>query len=121
MEYVFSHYPYWFVLILLVMGLWGMLWKHNLMKKIMAMTIFQSAIVLFFVQSAFKYDATVPIYDSSIGVTDADRYINPLPHTLMLTSIVVGVALVGVALALLVTIYRRYGTIEESVLIERMK
>lgn len=120
-EVIQQHYPYWVVLTLLVVGLSGMLLKRNLMKKVIGMTIFQSAIILFFILSAFKSDATVPIYDESIGVGDPGRYINPLPHTLMLTAIVVGVAIVGVALALLIVIYRTYGTLEEPILAKRMK
>ncbi len=120
-EVIQEHYPYWVVLTLLVIGLWGMLGKRNLMKKVVGMTIFQSAIILFFIVSAFKSDATVPIYDEALGAGDPGLYINPLPHTLMLTAIVVGVAIVGVALALLIVIYRTYGTLEEPLLFERMK
>ncbi len=116
-----GHYPYWVVLTLLVIGLWGMLLKRNLLKKVIAMTIFQTAIILFFIQSAFKRNATVPIYDEALGAADPTLYINPLPHTLMLTAIVVGVASVGVSLALLIRIYRTYGTLEEPALVERMK
>ncbi len=120
-DVIHPHYPYWVVLTLLVVGLWGMLLKGNLMKKVVGMTIFQSAIILFFVLSAYKFGGTVPIYDEALGVADPSLYINPLPHTLMLTAIVVGVAIVGVALALLIVIYRTYGTLEEPVLVERMK
>ncbi len=116
-----GHYPYWCVLLLMGIGLWGMLMKRNLVKKLIGMTIFQSAIILFFIISAFKYGATVPILDKQLGVDDPTKYINPLPHTLMLTAIVVGVAIVGVGLALLILIYRRFHTVEEDVLIERMK
>lgn len=116
-----THYGYWFVLILLVIGLWGMLMKRNLMKKLIAMTIFQAAIILFFVVSAVKTGGTVPILHENFSAQDPSQYINPLPHTLMLTAIVVGVATVGVGIALLVVIYRRYETLDEPELIERMK
>ena len=95
--------------------------KRNLFKKLIGMTIFQSAIILFFIISAYKRGGTVPVFDENIPVADPANYINPLPHTLMLTAIVVGVAIVGVGLALLIVIYRRYHTVEEDVLIERMK
>ena len=120
-EMIQGHYPYWCVLFLMVIGLWGMLLKRNLFKKLIGMTIFQSAIILFFIISAFKKGATVPIFDEALGVDDPTKYINPLPHTLMLTAIVVGVAIMGVGLALLILIYRRFHTVEEDVLIERMK
>ncbi len=116
-----QHFPYWVVLTLLVIGLWGMLLKGNLMKKVFGMTIFQSAIILFFILSAYKSGGTVPIFDETLGVEDPNLYINPLPHTLMLTAIVVGVASVGVALSLLIVIYRTYGTLEEPLLVKRMK
>jgi multicomponent Na+:H+ antiporter subunit C len=77
----------------------------------MAMNIMQVAVILFFIALAAKTGATVPI--AVHGTHDADAYINPLPHALMLTAIVVGVSTTGVALALLIRIYRRYGTMEE--------
>lgn len=124
-DWVEQHYVYWFVLVLLVVGLFGMLAKQNLMKKVIGMTIFQSAVILFFIAGAYRRDASVPIRldggHGHGGEIEAVQYINPLPHTLMLTAIVVGVATVGVALALLVLVYRRYGTLDEPTLIERMK
>lgn len=120
LESLRGSYPYWVVILLVVMGLYGMVAKHNLFKKVISMAILQSAIVLFFIVTAYKRGATVPIYDPQLG-TAPDQYANPLPHTLMLTAIVVGVATVGVALAFLVLIYRRFRTLEEDVLIERMK
>lgn len=119
-----AHYlAFAFILILLVIGLYGMVAKRNLMKKVIAMTIFQNSIILFFIKGAYQQGGTVPIAKvggSGISPVAAD-YINPLPHTLMLTAIVVGVAMVGVALALTVAIYRKFGTLEEPALIERME
>jgi len=76
---------------------------------------------MFFVASATKKGATIPVLEDDFSLIDPSRYINPLPHTLMLTAIVVGVATTGVAFALLIAIYRRYGTYEEPELLERMK
>lgn len=105
---------------LLVIGLYGMLGKRNLLKKVIGMNIFQTAIFLFFIHRGSRPGATVPVWDPHIA-TDAAGYINPLPHVLILTAIVVGVATTGVALALLITIYRRYGTLEETRILERMR
>lgn len=120
-EVLHDYYAYSAIMLLLVAGLYGILMKKNLMKKVIGMIVFQNAIILFFVTSAFKWDATVPIRDPAIPVEDAANYLNPLPHTLMLTAIVVGVATVGVAFALLIAIYRNFGTLEEPDLMERMR
>lgn len=119
-EYFLSYYAYWFIFALTVLGLYGMLVKKNLVKKLIGMTIFQTSVIIFFVASASKWNATIPVIDPAIG-TDPSGYINPIPHTLMLTAIVVGVATIGLALALLMSIYHRYHTLDEPHLLQRMK
>jgi multicomponent Na+:H+ antiporter subunit C len=114
------NYNYAMTAILLTIGLYGMVGKRNLLKKIIGMNIFQTAIFLFFIQGATKPGATVPVWDARISA-DAAGYINPLPHVLILTAIVVSVATTGVALALLIAIYRRYRSLEEGAILERMK
>lgn len=120
-DFIAGHYDYWFIILLLVIGLYGMTVKRNLVKKLIGMTIFQAAIILFYISSAIKVDATVPIIMENISVENPANYINPLPHSLMLTAIVVGVATVGVAFALLILIYKNYKTLDETELIELMK
>jgi multicomponent Na+:H+ antiporter subunit C len=110
---------YWLAAILLLIGLHGMLMQHNLIKKLMAMNVMQVAVITFFISLAMKTGGTAPI--EMPGVTNVDAYINPLPHALMLTAIVVGVSTTGVALALLIRIYRYYGTLEEPEVLERMQ
>jgi multicomponent Na+:H+ antiporter subunit C len=105
---------------LLVIGLYGMVGKRNLLKKVIGMNIFQTAIFLFFIQGGAKPGATVAVWDPRIAA-EAAGYINPLPHVLILTAIVVSVATTGVALALLITIYRRYHSLEEATILERMR
>ncbi len=119
-DFILGHYAYWFTFILMGIGLYGMMLKKNLVKKLIGMTIFQVSIIIFYVSSAIKSGGTVPIILEH-GVTDTAKYINPLPHTLMLTAIVVGVATTGVAFALVITIFKRYRTLEEPELLERMK
>lgn len=120
LDFLFGHYAYWFTIILLSIGLYGMLFKKNLIKKTIGLAILQAAIILFFVSVASKVDATVPVYDSSIPVEQVANYMNPLPHTLMLTAIVVGVATLGVAFTLLIAIYNRYQTLDEQELIKKI-
>ncbi len=121
LKFFVGHYAYWFVVVLLVLGLYGMIFKHNLVKKLIGMTIFQAAVIIFFVSSAVKEGATIPIVDKLIGTAESGLYVNPLQHTLMLTAIVVGVATAGVGYALLVSIYQRYRTLNEPELIKRMR
>jgi multicomponent Na+:H+ antiporter subunit C len=120
-DFIAGHYDYWFIILLITIGLYGMILKKNLVKKLIGMTIFQASIILFYISSSIKTGATVPILSDEISSADVANYINPLPHALMLTAIVVGVATVGVAFALLVLIYKRYNTLDEKELIERMK
>ncbi len=115
-----SNYTYLLTSLLLVIGLYGMIGKRNLAKKLIGLTIFQTAIFLFYIQGATHPGATVPVWDPRWG-SSAAQYINPLPHVLILTAIVVSVAIMGVALALLIAIYRCYGTLDEAVLLERMR
>ncbi|MBU1298641.1 MAG: cation:proton antiporter subunit C [Bacteroidetes bacterium] len=119
-DFFIGHVAYYFIVALLVIGLYGMLFKKNFVKKLIGMNILQSSVILFYVVSASKYNATVPVIDLKFG-SDPIHYINPLPHTLMLTAIVVSVATTGVALALLIVIYKRFQTLNEDELLERMK
>jgi multicomponent Na+:H+ antiporter subunit C len=107
---------YWVAIALLMVGLYTMIAQRNLVKKLVGMTIFQTAIILFFLLLSVKRDATLPIIDA--GGSDPARYMNPLPHVLMLTAIVVAVATSGMALAIVVRLYARYGSVEEDVVTE---
>lgn len=120
LDFFFGHYAYWFSIILFTIGMYGILFKKTLIKKIIGLAILQSSVILFFVSVASKVDATVPVYDPSIPVEQVSNYLNPLPHTLMLTAIVVGVATLGVAFTLLIAIYNRYQTLDEQELIEKI-
>jgi len=120
-DFLVGHYFYWFIFLLMTIGLAGIILKRNLIKKVIGMSILQVAIILFFVASASKWDATVPILDPALGAADVTKYINPLPHCLMLTAIVVGVATSGVAFALIIMIWRRFRTLDENELLEKLK
>ena len=119
-DFLLRHYNFWMFIGLMMIGFYSMMAKKNLIKKIIGMNIFQSAIILFFISASVKSGGvTVPILDYShtgakSGMVDVMQYANPLPHVLMLTAIVVMVATLGVALAVAIMIYRRYDTLEED-------
>ena len=115
-----SRYVYLLVVVLMAIGLYGMLGKRNLLKKLIGMNIFQTAIFLFFIEGATKSGGTVPVVNELIGI-EAAKYINPLPHVLILTGIVVGLSLTGVALAFLLVIYRAYKTLDDRAIMANMK
>ncbi len=115
-----SRYVYFMVVILLAIGLYGMLGKRNLLKKLIGMNIFQTAIFLFFIEGATKLGGSVPVIDETLGM-EAAKYVNPLPHVLILTGIVVAISLTGVALAFLLVIYRTYKTLDDRAIMANMK
>jgi multicomponent Na+:H+ antiporter subunit C len=119
---------------LMMIGFYAMMTKRNLVKKIIGMNIFQSAIIFFYISTSVKKGgATVPILEYAHGhgahgaehaahaAIDVMKYANPLPHVLMLTAIVVMVATLGVALAVVIMIYRRYNTLEEDEIIALLR
>lgn len=110
---------YTYVLFVLVMGigLYIMTSSPNLVKKVIGLNMFQTGIFLFFVSTAYVQDGQVPVVPR--GAEDT-LYASPLPHVIVLTAIVVGVASTAVALALIVRIYEEYGTLDETVLQEVM-
>lgn len=122
LDYVISKYNFWIYIILMMIGLYAMIGKKNLIKKLIGMNIFQSAIILFYVSIGVKAGATVPILSGhGHEVIKAADYINPLPHVLMLTAIVVSIATTGIALATLILIYRKYNTLEEDEILKIRK
>jgi len=121
MEFVLGKFNYWMYVVLIMVGFYGMMAKRNLMKKLIGMNIFQWAIILFYISIGSKRGATIPIImtASPHDVVRAADYINPLPQVLMLTAIVVGVATTGIALAILISIYKRYGTLDEDLILRK--
>jgi multicomponent Na+:H+ antiporter subunit C len=129
LELVVAKYNYWIYITLMMIGLYAIIAKNNLVKKILGMNIFQTAIILFYVSTGVKEGATIPILEHAHGpahgaethAIHAADYMNPLPHVLMLTAIVVGVATLGVALALALRVYRHYNTLEEDEILAQIR
>ncbi len=126
-EFIVGHYNYWMYIALMMIGFYAMMAKRNLIKKIIGMNIFQSAIIFFYISTSVKKGGvSVPILEYAHGgsgthAIDVMKYANPLPHVLMLTAIVVMVATLGVAIAVAIMIYRRYNTLEEDEIIMSLR
>ncbi len=103
---------YILIFILFLIGVYGMITCKNYMKKMMCMNVMQVAVILFFLCFAQKDGAMIPVLNGVAA--DAASYINPLPHALMLTAIVVSLGTTGVGLALLIRLKRTYGSVEED-------
>ena len=118
LETLSTRYAYATFAILLAIGLYMMIASPNLVKKIIGLNLFQSAIFLFFVAMAYVRGASVPVIPSEGGAVG--EYASPLPQVIVLTAIVVGVSLTAVALALIVRLYTEYGTLNEATIREVM-
>jgi multicomponent Na+:H+ antiporter subunit C len=106
---IMSHYNYWIVVVLMMIGFYIVIAHGNLIKKIVGLTIFQTSVFIFYISMAKVDGGTAPILADGI-----EQYSNPLPHVLILTAIVVGIATTALALALTVRIKEAYGSIEEE-------
>lgn len=102
-------FNYWIVIVLMMVGFYIVIAQHNLVKKIVGLNIFQVSVFVFYISMSKVTGGSAPILDESVKI-----YSNPLPHVLILTAIVVGVATTALALALIVRIQNAYGTIEED-------
>lgn len=109
MSEVLGLYNYWVVIFLMMAGFYVVIASTNLVKKIIGLNIFQTSVFILYITMGKVSDGTAPILQE--GITS---YSNPLPHVLILTAIVVGVATTAVGLALVVRIKEAYGTIEED-------
>jgi len=121
LDFLLSHYNYAIYIALMMIGLYAILARGNLVKKIIGLNILQTAVFLFYISIGKVAGGTVPVIwpaeDRPPGFENAP-YENPLPHVLMLTAIVVGVSVTAVALALIVRIKAAYGTVEEEEILE---
>ena len=111
-EFLAENLIYWLTLALFIIGPCGMIFAKNLMKKLMGMNVMQVAVIIFFLALGQKHGGTVPVEVTGLGA--AADYVNPLPHALMLTAIVVGLATTGVSLAILFLIQRNFNNLEED-------
>ena len=107
-------YNYWIVVFLMIAGLYIVIARENLIKKLVGLNVFQASVFILYITMGKVDGGTAPIIAEGIEV-----YSNPLPHVLILTAIVVGVATTALGLAFVVRINEAYGTIEDDELEER--
>jgi multicomponent Na+:H+ antiporter subunit C len=104
-----GHYTYWVTVLLLGAGLFIVIARGNLVKKLIGLSIFQTSVYLLYIAPGKLIGGTAPIVSEAYAV-----YSNPLPHVLILTAIVVGIATLALGLAIVVRIREAYGSIEED-------
>jgi multicomponent Na+:H+ antiporter subunit C len=125
-----GHFNYWAVIVLMMVGFYTLIARGNLVKKLIGLNIFQTSVIMMYISFAKIAGGTAPILFEAEGGEHAAEgteaahsaleaagfvaYSNPIPHVLMLTAIVVGVATLALGLSLVVRIHEAYGTIEED-------
>ena len=111
---ILAHFNHWITIFLMVAGLYVVVARGNMIKKLIGLSLFQTSVYLLYISPAKIVGGTAPIVDPKFAV-----YSNPLPHVLILTAIVVGIATLALGLAIVVRINEAYGTIEEDEIFER--
>lgn len=104
-----GYYNYWVVIILMMLGFYIVISDSNLIKKMIGLMVFQTSVFILFISMSKVEGGTAPILSDNFSI-----YSNPLPHVLILTAIVVGVATTALGLAIIARIHRAYGTIDED-------
>ncbi|MCP5087012.1 MAG: cation:proton antiporter subunit C [Rhodobacteraceae bacterium] len=118
MEFFLGHMNYWLFIVLMMTGLYIVVARGNLVKKIVGLNVFQVSVFMLYISIGKVTGGTAPIFPTDLqGHIEIDPdivYSNPLPHVLILTAIVVGIATTSLGLALVVRIREEYGSIEEQ-------
>ena len=102
-------FNYWVAIVLMMGGFWVVVAQSNLVKKLVGLGLFQASVFIFYISIGKVADGAPPIHDAAVSL-----YSNPLPHVLILTAIVVGVATTAVGLGLIVRIHEAYKSVEED-------
>ncbi|MEJ6501135.1 MAG: cation:proton antiporter subunit C [Rhodobacterales bacterium] len=113
-DFIVGHLNYWLITVLMMTGLYIVVAKGNLVKKIVGLNIFQTSIFMLYISMGKITGGTAPIFPVDMDIDPDVIYTNPLPHVLILTAIVVGVATTALGLALIVRIREEFNTINED-------
>lgn len=117
-DFFVGHLNYWLFTVLMMTGLYIVVAKGNLVKKIVGLNIFQTSVFMLYISTGKITGGTAPIFPTDMQIDPDVVYSNPLPHVLILTAIVVGVATTALGLALIVRIREEFNTIEEDDIVE---
>jgi len=109
-DFIVGHYNYWMTIVLMMIGLYVVVSRGNLVKKIVGLNLFQTSVFMLYISMGKIFGGTAPILTDNPD----EVYANPLPHVLILTAIVVGIATTALGLALVIRIKEQFGTIEED-------
>ena len=109
MDYILGQYNYWIVIVLMMIGFYIVIAHGNLVTKMIGLNIFQVSVFILYISLGYLENGTAPIHEAEYVA-----YSSPLPHVLILTAIVVGIATTALGLAIVIRIYKAYGTIEED-------
>ena len=112
--FIMGHLNYWLFIMLMMTGLFIVISRGNLIKKIVGLNIFQTSVFMFYISIGKVAGGTAPIFPTDMKINPSTLYSNPLPHVLILTAIVVGIATTALGLALIVRIREAFGTIEDE-------
>lgn len=99
--------PTYISILLILIGLYGLMAKRNLIKKIIGLYILDGGVILYFVSVGYRSDASAPILEPGI-----EKVVDPIPQALMLTAIVIGICVTALALSIAVKIYEKYQTLD---------
>lgn len=117
-DFILGHLNYWLFIILMMIGFYIVVARGNYIKKIVGLNVFQVSVFMFYISIGKVEGGTAPIFPVDMNIDPKVVYSNPLPHVLILTAIVVGIATTSLGLALIVRIREEYGTIEEDEILE---
>lgn len=118
MDFILGHLNYWLFIVLMMIGFYIVVARGNYIKKIVGLNVFQASVFMFYISIGKVDGGTAPIFPTDMNIDPSVVYSNPLPHVLILTAIVVGIATTSLGLALIVRIREEFGTIEEDEILE---
>ncbi len=107
---IFGHLNYWFFVFLMLTGLYIVVSRGNLLKKIVGLNLFQTAVFMLYISMGKITGGTAPIFTGNPN----EVYSNPLPHVLILTAIVVGISTTALGLAIVIRLYHAFGTVDDD-------